>query len=431
MSENWSGRHLELRLGNPGHGGFVVARYEGRVVFVRHGLPGERVIARVTEDRGGSFCRADAIEILDASPERVAPVCPVSGPGGAGCCDFSHASLHLQREMKSQVVSEQLVRLAQIEREVDVEELPGTGDGTGWRTRVRLAVDADGRAGYHRHRSSGIVTELACPQIDLRAYDGLSDRSWAPGGEVQIVLDGAGERHVVEIAAPKISKTGRTNPGRRGAMARRAAVGAPRAERVVIGSGRPSEQVAGRRWTLAATGFWQAHRGAAETYSSVIAEWAEASAGDIAWDLYGGVGVFAASLAGAVGSSGRVESVESSRQAVADGRQALADLPQVHFHPERVERAVPGLASPPQVVVLDPPRAGAGRDVIGMVASAGAARIVHVGCDPASFGRDIGLYVEQGYHLAELRAFDAFPLTHHVECIALLTRVHGAAPTRP
>ncbi|MCQ4122276.1 class I SAM-dependent RNA methyltransferase [Rhodococcus tibetensis] len=417
MSENWSGRRLELTLGNPGHGGFVVARHEGRVVFVRHGLPGERVSAVVTEDRGGSYCRADAVDILEGSPDRIAPMCPISGPGGAGCCDLSHARLDFQRQMKSQIISEQLMRLARVDRNVDVEELPGTSDGTGWRTRVRLAVDEEGRPGYHRHRSSGIVTDLECPQIEPAAYHGIADHEWTPGSEVQIVLDGAGERHIVEIAPPKVSKTGRTSPGRRGATARRAAGGAPRAERVFEGSGRPRERVQNREWTLAATGFWQAHRGAAQTYSTVVAEWAGVSAGDTAWDLYGGVGVFAAAL----GRAGLVESVESSRQAVSDGRAALADLPQVRFHPERVERALPELATPPRVVVLDPPRTGAGRDVIAAVAAAGAERIVHVGCDPASFARDLGLYLHEGYRLDTVRAFDAFPLTHHVECIALLT----------
>lgn len=392
------------------------------MVFVRHGLPGERVSAVVTEDRGGSFCRADAIEILDGSPERVAPVCPVSGPGGSGCCDFSHASLRVQREMKSQVVSEQLVRVARVQRSVDVEELPGTGDGTGWRTRVRLAVDADGRPGYHKHRSSEIVTDLACPQIESGAYDDVVEHDWKPGGEVQIVLDGVGERHVVEIAPPKVSRTGRTSSGRRGAMARRAAGGAPRAERVIIGSGRPVERVGEREWSLAATGFWQAHRGAAETYSEVISEWAGLSEGEVAWDLYSGVGVFSAALAGAGGTTGRVDSVESSRQAVSDGKSALADLPQVHLHADRVERAIATLPTRPQVVVLDPPRSGAGRNVVDAVAAAGAERIVHVGCDPGSFARDIGLYLERDYTVQEVRAFDAFPLTHHVECLALLVR---------
>lgn len=422
MSESWFGRTIDVVPGNPGHGGFVVARHEGRVVFVRHALPGERVIARITEDRGGSFCRADAIEILEASPDRIAPLCPISGPDGAGCCDFSHATLRVQRDIKSYVVQEQLARIAGVEREVFVEELPGTGDGTRWRTRIRLAVDADGRPGFHGHRSSRIVTDLACPQIDRVAYDGLADRVWRPGSELQIVLDAEGDRHVVEIAAPAVSRTGRTSPGRRGAMARRAAGGAKRTETVVVGTGRPVERVGDREWTLSATGFWQAHRGAAEKYTEVVGEWAQAGEGETIWDLYGGVGVFGATLAAQVGPDGIVESVESSTAAVADGRNALVDVPQLRFHPARVERALGELTSPPHAVVLDPPRSGAGREVIDAVAATGVARIVHIGCDPASFARDIGLYLGQGYRLDEIRAFDAFPLTHHMECIALLVR---------
>lgn len=423
MSENWFGRRIEVTLGKPGHGGFCVARHEGRVMFVRHGLPGERVIARVTEDRGGGFCRADAVEVLDASPDRIAPVCPIAGPGGSGCCDYSHATPSAQREMKSAVVAEQLWRLARVERAVEVEELPGGApDGTGWRSRVRLAVDEAGRPGYRRFRSRSIETELACPQIESRAYAGLADRHWKPDSELQVVLDANGDRHVVEIAPPKVSRTGRRSPGRRGAMARRAAVGGPRSERVVEGTGRPVERVGGRSWQLDATGFWQAHRGAAETYARVVGEWAQAPEGALAWDLYGGVGVFASVLAGEVGGRGLVESVDSSRSAIVDAEIALADLPQVRLRGARVERALAALASPPEVVVLDPPRAGAGRDVITGVAMSGAGRVIHIGCDPASFGRDVGFYLQYGYRLERLRAFDAFPLTHHVECIALLTR---------
>ncbi len=421
VSENWTGRRLEVELGNPGHGGFCVARHEGRVLFVRHGLPGERVIAHVTEDRGGSFCRADAVEILVPSDDRVDPLCPISGPGGAGCCDYSHAAPAAQRAMKSSVVAEQLRRIAGVDVDVAVEELPGTGDGTGWRSRVRLAVDSAGRPGFHKYRSLEIETFLACPQIAPSAYSGLSERSWQPGAEVQVVLDAAGERHVVEVAPPKVSRTGRRSPGRRGATARRAASSGSRAEHVVVGTGRVLERVGDREWTLSATGFWQAHRGAAATYSAVVGEWAQASVGARVWDLYGGVGVFAATLAGQVGPTGRVDSVEFSRQAVADGTAALEDLPHVHLHAARVERALHELPAP-EVVVLDPPRAGAGREVVAAVAAAEPERIVHIGCDPASFARDVALYREQGYRLERVRAFDAFPSTHHVESLALLTR---------
>ncbi|WP_040708510.1 TRAM domain-containing protein, partial [Nocardia takedensis] len=169
---------FEVTLGQPGHGGFCVGRHEGRVVFVRHGLPGEVVRARVTEDRGGSFFRADAVEILSASPDRIAPTCPVSGPGGAGCCDFSFATPAAQRALKATVVAEQLRRVAGIEREIVVEPVTGypAEVSGGWRTRVRLAVDAHGRAGVHAHRGSGIITDLRCPQPVPGAVDGIAER---------------------------------------------------------------------------------------------------------------------------------------------------------------------------------------------------------------------------------------------------------------
>lgn len=419
---DWSGRRIEVVLGNPAHGGSTVARYDGRVVFVRHGLPGERVIAAVTEDRGGSYCFADAIQILEASPDRVSPVCPISGPGGAGCCDLSHASVSAQQRIGAAVVAEQLRRLGGVDRTVDVELLPGgEADGTRWRSRVRLAVDRAGSPGFRRHHSHDVETDLACSQIEGRAYSGLSDRVWQPGSELQVVLDADGDRHVVEIAPPHVSRTGRRSPGRRGASARRAAASAPRAEKVIEGSGRVVERVGSREWTLSATGFWQAHRGAAPAYSAVVGEWADVSAGATAWDLYGGVGVFAAALADQVGEDGRVDSVELSRGAVDDGAAALADLPQVRFHHGRVERTVADLPRP-EVVVLDPPRAGVGREVIEAIAAAGPDRIVHVGCDAASFGRDVGRYRSHGFELADLRVFAAFPSTHHVECVALFTR---------
>jgi tRNA/tmRNA/rRNA uracil-C5-methylase (TrmA/RlmC/RlmD family) len=470
MSDRRTGT-FEVRLGPPGHGGFCVARHEGRVVFVRHGLPGELVRVRVTEDRGGSFCRADAVEVLEASPDRVQATCPVSGPGGAGCCDFSFATPVAQRALKATVVAEQLRRLAAIERDVLVEPIGSADAIGGWRTRVRLAVDANGRAGVHRYRSTDVIADLRCPQPVAGAMDGIAARQWTPGADLVIAVDGDGIRHVVELAPPGAEPgsrgADRRGPGasgrqaggrdrrggagsgrrerphsrggrggewtaadstrrddRRAASARRAAAHAARDEWVFEGSGRAVEYVAGRRWEVAATGFWQAHHGAAQRYSDLIAEWSELGPGGRAWDLYSGAGVFAARLAEQAGRTGVVLAVESARPAVADGAAALRDLPWVELRAQRVERwvfeHVGGAA--PDVVVLDPPRAGAGKEVIGAVTASGPARIVHVGCDPAAFARDLGLYQAAGYRLTDLRAFDAFPATHHVECLALLRR---------
>ncbi|WP_227981047.1 class I SAM-dependent RNA methyltransferase [Nocardia spumae] len=423
---DWFGETFRVRLGAPGHGGFCIARHEGRVLFVRHGLPGELVVARVSEDRGGSFCRAEAIEILEPSPDRVASNCPVSGPGGAGCCDFAFATPRAQRALKASVVGEQLRRLAHWDTEVVVEPIPvpaGTAAGDvpqiGWRTRVRLVVDADGRAGVHRYRGSEVIADLRCPQPAPGAVDGIADRSWTPGAELVIAVDGDGLRHIVELAPTAAPRRG---GDRRATAARRAAAHARRAERVVSGSGRAVQYVSGRRWEISATGFWQPHRGAAQCYSDLVAEWADLGAGSSAWDLYCGAGVFAARLAEQAGPAGSVSGVESSRSAVADGIAALRDLSGVELFADRVERWIAARDRTPHVVVLDPPRAGAGKQVIAALAAAGPDRIIHIGCDPAAFARDIGLYHESGYRVGALRAFDAFPATHHVECLALLER---------
>lgn len=439
---DWSGENFRVRLGPPGHGGFCIARHEGRVLFVRHGLPDELVLARVIEDRGGSFCRAEAVEILEPSPDRVESTCPVSGPGGAGCCDFAFATPQAQRDLKAAVVREQLQRLAHWETDVVVEPIrtgrpravevtapDGNADGVealgtpdiGWRTRLRLAVDREGRAGVHRYRGSEVITDLRCPQPVPGALDGIAERTWTPGADLVVAVDSEGLQHIVELAPPTAGAAPRGR-SRRATTARRAAAHTRRAEQLVSGSGRAVQYVAGRRWEVSATGFWQPHRDAAQCYSDVVAEWADLAAGASAWDLYCGAGVFAARLAEQAGPRGAVLGVESARSAVADGTAALRDLPGVGLHAERVERWIAGREQSPSVVVLDPPRAGAGKQVVGPLTASNPDRIIHIGCDPAAFARDIGLYHAAGYRVTRLRAFDAFPATHHVECLALLER---------
>ena len=405
---DWTGHELELELGAPGHGGFCVARHEGRVVFVRHGLPGERVRALITEDRGGSFCRADAVEIIVASTDRVPVRCPVAGPGGCGGCDFQHVSLEGHRHLKAAVVAEQLRRLGGLSlaaEDIVVEELPGGADGLEWRSRTRMAVDAQGAAGFHRHRSNDVIAVERCPQTVAGALDGVPGQVWTPGAELQVVLDGAGRQHVVELRAGPRPQRGRRKPRP--------------TYHLVRGSEVADEQVGDRRWQVAVTGFWQGHVGAAATYSQAVADFAQAEHGGTAWDLYSGAGLFTAVLAEQVGAEGTVVAVESSRGAVADGAAALADLPQASFRAAPVEQELHNLPTPVDVVVLDPPRSGAGRRVVEAIAAAAPRRVVYVACDPAALGRDVALFAGLGYRLSALRAFDAFPMTHHVECIAL------------
>jgi tRNA/tmRNA/rRNA uracil-C5-methylase (TrmA/RlmC/RlmD family) len=386
---------LELTVGPVGHGGFCVARHEGRVVFVRHALPGERVRAVVTEDRGGAYCRADAVAVLEPAAGRVPPPCPASGPGGCGGCDFQHVDPRVQRQLKAQVVAEQLRRIAGLEIAVTVQELPG--GPLGWRTRTRLAVDGTGKPGFRVHRSHTVLPVPACPLAVPGALDPVFSHRWRPGGELEVVADDSGRVHVAQLC-----------PGR--------------PPKQLHGTGRVVRHAAGRRWELSALGFWQVHPAAADALAALVGDWAAAPRGGTAWDLYGGVGLFASVLAGQVGPTGSVTVVESSVRAVADGATALADLAQVRFVTGRVERALAQLPGIPDVVVLDPPRRGVGREVAAAVADRGPARIVQVACDPAALARDIAAYLTCGYRLLAVRALDAFPMTHHVECVAVLVR---------
>ncbi|MER7367297.1 class I SAM-dependent RNA methyltransferase [Nonomuraea wenchangensis] len=410
---------LELTVGPVAHGGWCVARHEGRVVFVRHALPGERVIAEVTEE-SAKFLRADAVKILEPSPDRVVPPCPYAGPGRCGGCDWQHATLDAQRRLKAQVVAEQLQRLAGIEREVVVEEVPGAPDGLGWRTRVQFAALPGGELGFRRHRSHEIEPVDACliahPEVEAV---GAESHTWAGAAGVEVIASSGGERAVVVRPRPRRSVTvpdldapasilldqgkGRTEPRR--------------------GSGVLHEQVGERGFRVMGSGFWQVHPGAAETLLDAVLAYAAPEPGEWALDLYCGVGLFAAGLAEAVGPEGAVFGLESEAAAVRDARANLRDLPQARVERGRVEEALDRFQiERADLVVVDPPRAGLGREVVERVAALEAARIVYVSCDPATFARDLKWLAERGYALSALRAFDAFPMTHHVECVGLLQR---------
>ena len=393
---------LTLVTGAPANGGSCVAHHEGRVVFVRYALPGEQVRVRVTADRG-SYWHADVIEVIEPSADRIASLCPIAGVDGAGCCDLAFAVPEAARTLKAHVVANQLERLGGHRWTGEAQPISDCGP-TGWRTRVRLEVGADRRPGFHRYHSDELVTDLRCAQLPAGMLDGLtgacSEADLTPTAQLHVAVDDDGERHVVRTL----------RQGKRTAT------------KVVQGGYEAVQRLGTRSWRVPVTGFWQAHRDAAGVYSGLVADWAQPGAGMTVWDLYGGAGVFAATLADAVGQSGRVLTIDTSRAATRAARAALVDLPQVDVVTDSVRRALTVQRSSADVAVLDPPRSGAGRDVIDLLAGAGVPRVVHIGCEAASFARDIGLYRGHGYLVEKIKVFDAFPLTHHTECVALLTR---------
>ncbi|TWD83832.1 23S rRNA m(5)U-1939 methyltransferase [Kribbella amoyensis] len=377
------GAVLELEVGPVAHGGHCVARYEGQVVFVRHALPGETVRARVTE-RTAKYLRADAVDVLVASPQRIEPPCPYAGPGLCGGCDFQHANIVEQRRLKATVVSDTLRRIGGIERTV-VMESPGD-DGLGWRTRMRYAV-ADGKPGMYAHRSHDLIPIDRCLIAHPDTPPVLGQR-WPGTSSVQAVVSSEGKTAIL------------TDEDH---------------------SGRVVEVVRDRRFRVEAGGFWQVHPAAATTLVDAVMAGLEPAEGENALDLYSGVGLFAAFLAEA---GCAVLAVEGDKDAVKNARRNLHDQPAVSLEQGDVGKvlnvAVGKGLEKVDLVVLDPPRTGAGKDVVRRIAALSPRRIAYVACDPAALARDLKTFDGLGYGISSLRAFDLFGMTHHIECVAVL-----------
>ena len=424
------GEVVEVTVSDVAHGGWCVARpADGPVLFVRHALPGERVMARVTEVTS-RLVRAEAVEILAPSPDRIAPPCPHARPGGCGGCDWQHATLSAQRAIKAAVVRQQLRRMAGLDREVTVEALPGDQDddqnppaGLGWRTRVQFAVRDDGVAGLRAHRSHQVIDVGECLIAHPDLTDlGLTKRRWPGEASVEaLVATGSGERAV--IVSPGRSAGTAAEQVSADTVLRRAA-SQNRRLTPVRGRGYLSQRAAGRDWRVSAGAFWQVHPAAADTLTAAVLAGLEPAPGDVALDLYCGVGLFAGVLAPAVGPGGMVVGVEADDAAVRDARHNLREWPWARVHKGDVVSVLTrGLLPPARLAVADPPRSGLAREVIEYLSAGqnGVDRFVYVSCDPATLARDIGLLTGRGWALDGLRAFDAFPMTHHVECVATLT----------
>ncbi len=423
------GDEVEVEVTGFAHGGSAVARHEGQVLFVRHALPGERVRARVGEiGSGGRFVRADAVGVLVASPDRVEPPCPWAGPGRCGGCDLQHVALGRQRSLKAGVVREQMSRLAGLDLDVEVEPVPGDVEGLRWRTRVEFAVDDEGRAGLRRHRSHEVVPVDTC-RIAAPGVTGLdvTARTWPGADAVDAVSPSVGEPVAVPVPVPADEVPEVT-------------------ERVVAGWSGPerSPRSLERDFAVSARAFWQVHPGAAATFLSAVMEGLGVRQGERAVDLYGGSGLFSAALAQEVGPTGQVVLVEADARATDGARVAFASVGNVVVVPARVDDALgvaarrrgrrrrhPGGSRSPllperaDVVVLDPPRTGAGPEVCRSVAGMRPRAVAYVACDPAALARDTRAFLDTGYRLESLRAFDAFPMTHHVECVAVLVPEKG------
>jgi tRNA/tmRNA/rRNA uracil-C5-methylase (TrmA/RlmC/RlmD family) len=386
------GERLTVTIEKVAHGGHFIARHQGHVIFVRHAIPGEIVEVEIT-GTGSRFVSADAVRIISSSRDRVAPPCAFSHPGGCGGCDFQHIAIERQRELKAEVIRDQFRRIAKLEMAVIVEEI---GDPLHWRTRVSSATNEVGKIGFYASRTHRVIAVDDCV-IATRGidYPELAKRTWPTHSRIEISASSLGARSIAIADAERGSKA-----------------------RMTEGDAISREQVAGHQLRVSQKSFWQSHENAPEILAKAVCEFVRA--GDHVLDLYGGVGLFAAALIDVVGEGGRIDLIESSTSAIGDARSNFADFPNIFIHSGDVSHLIAKIMRA-DVVVLDPPRVGAGKEVVVKIAALSPRAIVYVACDPAALARDSLYLQENGFDLRQLRAYDLFPMTHHVECIALFT----------
>lgn len=413
-----NGDLIDLDITGVAHGGIFVGRHEGRVVFVPDTLPGERVRVRLTDTKKKAFWRAEAVEVLDAAPERQRHVwasasidrAPDDRAGGA---EFGHIALDHQRALKERVIRESLERVGRLELPVAVAPAGAdeTADGTGWRTRVSLHVDEAGRVGPFAPRSHRVIETPDLPLATAALGRAAGELRGAAPGRIDLVQPADGRVRV--LPRPDGARTTGT------------------AEVV-------EERVGERVFRVDVGGFWQVHRLAASALTQAVAERVRATAGELDpdathLDLYGGVGLFAATLAGLGGTATRVVSVESDARATEHAGENLAEWVGARAETARVDRYVGRLVADASerererlsrgVVVLDPPRAGAGREVVEGIAALAPRAVVYVACDPVALARDLATFAAQGYRAeGGVHGLDLFPNSHHVEAVVSLRR---------
>jgi len=386
---------IEVHIEKVAHGGHFIARHNGAVIFVRHAIPGEQCTIEITST-GSSFNRGDVVDVIAPSEFRVQPPCQYAHKSGCGGCDFQHITPAYQRELKSNVISEQFSRIAKKEIQVEVEEV---GPAIGWRTRAIATTNRNGKLGFYKSRSHSIAPVDNCIIcVDGMKFSEVSARTLKGDVRVEISASNSGERTIALAPTRGEEKA-----------------------RITEGPAILHEVVEGRTLEVSQESFWQSHVKAPEILTKTVLNFAKLKSGDHVLDLYGGVGLFTAAIVDAVGPTGHVDLIEGSKVATEDARRNFAEFKNVTIATGDVAKLLPRVSSA-DVVVLDPPREGAGKDVISQIVALKPRSIVYVACDPAALARDTAYLEDHSYSLAEIRAFDLFPMTHHIECVALYER---------
>jgi 23S rRNA (uracil1939-C5)-methyltransferase len=406
---------ITLQMTKMAYNGYSIGRHDGKVIFVPHALPGERVEAEVTEDRM-NWAKAKLIKVLDSSPQRVEPRCAHFGPGNCGGCHWQHIDYSAQLEFKTQIVKEQVRRLGGILENVVEPAVPA---GTPWayRNHVQLHGGVQGW-GFVKEDQSGILPIKACP-IMHQGLKELLPPSFPSDNIQKLILRtsaGTGERMMLVEVGTGFKESLSAPEGVSLMLCRD-----KRKPRLLAGSDHFFEMVGGLRFHVSAKSFFQVNTQGAEKLVELVQKWARPRPGQTAVDLYSGAGLFALHL---VSEGIQISAVESDPLAAADLRINCqgAGQDRIRIFEKTVRSALGKEIKSADVVVCDPPRRGCGHDVIRKIGRLKPGRLVYVSCDPATLARDARYLTQEGYSLFWVQPVDFFPQTYHIESVSLFER---------
>lgn len=383
---------VTLDIGKVAHGGHFISRHNNQVVFVRHGITGEIAKVKITSINS-KIAFGDAIEILKSSNYRVKPPCKYSKPGGCGGCDFQHISSMFQESLKKTIIEDQFKRITKINVNVKIiSAKPFTG--LHWRSRINLAISDNGKAGLYLYKSNDIIEIDKCLiAVEEINKSSVFDKYWSDKKKLNIAV--SSEKKL------NINQSGNN----------------------ILGSGELKEIVDDNVYIVSAKNFWQSHINAPHILINQVIKYANIKIGDIICDLYGGVGLFSSPMQKLIGEKGEVHLIEKNFDCIKDARKIFQNKKNIIIHHGKVEQKLKKIKYA-DVIVLDPPRNGASKQVISEIIKKKPRSIIYVSCDPASLARDTKIILEKNYILKDFIGLDLFPMTHHIECVALFTKIN-------
>jgi 23S rRNA (uracil1939-C5)-methyltransferase len=406
---------FELTLDEMAHGGSAIGHHDRRAIFVPYAIPGERITARITDDRS-RYAFAEGVAVLEPSPHRVTPRCPHFGPKRCGGCHFQHIDYAAQLDFKRDVVIDQFKRIGGLNHPPVGPTIPSP-DEWAYRHHATFHADESGSLCYVGTDNTTLIPIEEChiirPEL-LALLDELNFEDIPELDRVRLQIGSAGDLMVIlstkDDEAPELE------------------VNMPVSINFLlsdnepvnlIGSSHVIYTVRGRHFRVTAGGFFQVNLPQAETLVDLVLQKLNLQGGETVLDLYAGVGLFTAFIAE---RASLVTSVESYPPAVTDADENLSDLDNIDLIEGSVEDVLTELDGPYDAAVIDPPRTGVEPRVLDLLDELAPRCIVYVSCEPATLARDAKRLAAKDYRLVDAQPVDMFPQTYHIECVAHFAR---------